>query len=462
MSGQRHHPHVSDAAFTPQRPRPGSPIPIDIDEQSDLDSHIFFSPNPQITLRDIDIHNGIRREPSPTALLQFNLPPPPPQQQQQPQIMELTEERFRQLQALAEQQAKQIEEGNAFASRMVNQLQDSQNQLHTAQQNITDLTNAFNNLSAQPRPLTVSTAPKKKPELPPFDAKNVLIWIRRVEAAYSRVGVEEPKDKFAWLESMFQVKLDPQIDAFLYTNNNSAQNWADFIEYLKLQYGPTMRQKAQKLMGDIPRHDIKPSQFLLQLKDDVKDVTLDHILKEHVMKSIPPRIREIMGKEVESMSAEEVAKQADDFFDRQGRPVEKSLAQVNQVTANASSFSSSTLSSTETASAPFTAAFSDEEDTDINFVNRSGGRGFNRARSINRGQRSRSRPSFNRQQSASSTGNPSNNNASTSSSSSLPSNACRWHRRFGEKTRKCYAECPLYKSFTSTQKQGNGQGGRRM
>ena len=109
MSGQRHHPHVTDAAFTPQRPRPGSPIPIDIDEQSEVDSHIFFSPNPQITLRDIDIHNGIRREPSPTALLQFNLPPPAPQQHLP--TMELTEERFRQLQALAEQQAKQIEDG---------------------------------------------------------------------------------------------------------------------------------------------------------------------------------------------------------------------------------------------------------------------------------------------------------------------------------------------------------------
>ena len=457
MSGQRHHPHVTDAAFTPQRPRPGSPIPIDIDEQSEVDSHIFFSPNPQITLRDIDIHNGIRREPSPTALLQFNLPPPAPQQHLP--TMELTEERFRQLQALAEQQAKQIEEGNAFASRMVNQLQDSQNQLHAAQQNITDLTNAFNNLSATPRPLTVSTAPKKKPELPPFDAKNVLIWIRRVEAAYLRVGVVEVKDKFAWLESMFQVKLDPQIDAFLYTNNNTPQNWADFIEYLKLQYGPTMRQKAQKLMGDVPRHDLKPSQFLLQLKEDVKDVTLDHILKEHVMKSIPPRIREIMGKEMESMSAEEVAKQADDFFDRQGRPVEKTLAQVNAI---ASSSSSSTPSSTATASASFTAAFSDEEEADVNFVNRGGGRGFDRARSSNRGQRSRSRPSFNRQQSTSSTGNSSNNNSSASSSSSLPPNTCRWHRRFGDKTRKCYTECPLYKSFTAAQKQGNGQGGRRM
>ena len=457
MNGQQDHPHVPEGVFTPQRPQPASPISID--EQ--IDSFIFDSPNPQITLRDIDINNGIRRSPPPTVCQQLQFPSASLQQHQQPPIMELTEERFRQLQALAEQQAKQIEEGNAFASRMVNQLQDSQNQLHSAQQNITDLTNAFNNLSAQPRPLTVSAAPKKKPELPPFDSKNVLIWIRRVEAAYSRVGVLEPKDKFAWLESMFQVKLDPQIDSFLYTNNNSAENWNDFLNYLRLQYGPTMRQKAQKLMGEVPRHDLKPSQYLLQLKDDVKDVTIDHILKEHVLKSIPPRIREIMGKEVEGMSAEEVAKASDDFFDRQGRPVEKSLGQVNLVASHPPSTTSSTPSSTATASASFTAAFSDDDDTDVNFVRRGGSRGFDRNRSNNRGQRSRSRPNFNRPQNASSTGTAANDN-SASSSSSFASGTCRWHRRFGDKTRKCVSDCPMFKSFSAAQKQGNGQGGRRM
>ena len=162
------------------------------------------------------------------------------------------------------------------------------------------------------------------------------------------------------------------------------------------------------------------------------------------------------------MSAEEVAKAADDFFDRQGRPVEKSLGQVNQVSSISSSSPSSTPSSSAPASASFTAAFSDEEETDVNFVNRNGGRNFNRARSNNRGQRSRSRPAFSRQQGDPSTGNAANNSSSSSSSSSFPSNTCRWHRRFGDKTRKCYPECPLYKNFNASQKQGNGQGGRRM
>ena len=393
----------------------------------------------------------------------FCFPPTVPASPRQT-TMEFTQANFLALQALATQQSKQIEEGNTFANDMASQLQEAKRQQEASQKSIADLTNAFNNLNgniaSQARPLTLSNPPKKKPELPPFDSKNVLIWIRRVEAAYARVGVIEPKDRFAWMESIFQVGLDPQIDSYLY-GTNTLQDWEDFIDYLKLQYGPTMRQKAQKLMGDIPRHDLKPSQYLLRLKDDVKDVEIDHILKEHVLKSIPPRIREIMGKEVEGLSAEQVAKQADDFFDRNGRPTEKSSTPINHVTSSSkpSSTTSASAASTASTSSPFTSAFSDDDDTDVNFVKRGGQRNNDRGRNFNRGQRSQSRPSFNRQPNASSTGSSTSN---PSASSSFASGTCRWHRRFGEKSLKCCTDCPLFKSFNANQKPGNGQGGRRM
>ena len=372
-------------------------------------------------------------------------------QQQQPR-MELTEERFLALQALAERQAKQIEEGNAFQNQAAIQLQDSQRQLEATQRNLNDLTAAFNSLSTQGRPLTVTSAPKKKPELPPFDSKHVLIWIRRVEAAYSRAGVIDPKDKFAWMEAIFQVKLDPQIDAYLY-GTNTAQDWADFISYLKLQYGPTMRQKAQKLMGEIPRHDLKPTQWLIQLKEDVKDIEIDHVIKEHLLKTIPPRIREIMGKEVEGMSSEEVAKLADDFFDRQGRPVEKHSNPINHVsTASASN----TAPPPPSSSTPFTQAFSDDDDNDVNQVRRGNFQGNGGSRFNNRG-RSKSRSNFNRAP----------NTSSAASSSNPPQQGkqpslCRWHRKFGDKALKCATDCSKFSSFTTSKSSGNGQGGRRM
>ena len=93
---------------------------------------------------------------------------------------------------------------------------------------------------------------------------------------------------------------------------------------MKQEYGPTIRQKARKLIGDLPRNGMKPSQYLSQLEDEVRDVKLDDVKREHLLKTIPPRIREIMGKVVETKTAAEVAKMADQYFDSQGRILQRS------------------------------------------------------------------------------------------------------------------------------------------
>ena len=446
MSGQRDHQHVPDGYFTPYRPIPTLPANVD----DFLDRALAASPQ-----LPNDIH----------------LASPPPQP-----AMATAEDQIQQLRLLAEaqqqqiaEQQKQMDDANHFANLQTEQLRESKRQLEASQQSVTELTNAFRDLTAQSRPLTVSTAPKKKPDLPPFDAKNILVWIRRVEAAYARVGTTDAKDKFAWMESIFQVKLDPQIDAYLY-GTNTAQDWSDFLSYLKLRYGPTIREKAQKMLTDIPRHDLTPSQYLIQLNEDTKDVTVDHIKREHLLKTIPPRIREMLGQEVESMTAEEVAKAADSFFDRTGKPLERHSAPINQVSTSSSSRSASFLSSASSSSsssaalpptssmAPpsFTTAYSDEDEMDINFVRRNQ-RGNNRGRSQSRNQRSNSRPPFNRLSNAPSTG--------SSQSASQPSHQqglCRWHRRFGDKSLKCCTDCSRFKSFQANQKSGNGQGGHRQ
>ena len=435
MSGQADHPHVPAGAFTPQRPIPT--LPEDVNRFLD---QALSSPPRLPTLLELDSSSA-------------SFPPQP--------TMSTVEEQLRQLRELAEAQQNQIlkqqeqmDAANDYANLQTQQLQESRRQLDAAQQSVADLTSAFREMSTQPRPLTVSTAPKKKPDLPQFDSKNILVWIRRVEAAYARVSIVEPKDKFSWLESVFPVKQDPQIDAYMY-GTNTVQEWNDFIEYLKFRYGPTVRQKAQKLMTEVPRHDMTPTQYLLQLTEDSKDVTVDQIRREHLIKTIPPRIREIMGKQVENMTATDVAKMADAYFDRQGRPLEKNATPVNQV-ASAPPLPPSTASSSSSSS--FTQAFSEDEETNVNFVrNGANNRGFDRNRSRGRSGRSNSRPpphGFFKSSSA--------NQSQGQSKPEFPKGTCNWHRRFGEKSLKCATDCPRYKAFVASQSQGNGQGGRRQ
>ena len=171
------------------------------------------------------------------------------------------------------------------------------------------------------------------------------------------------------------------------------------------------------------------------------------------------------------MTAAEVAKAADTFFDRNGRPLEKQTASINHVasqpTRSSTPFSSrpsaaspmpSTLSSTTTAPpASFTAAFSDEE-SDVNHVKGGNFRNSNRGRSRSRAPRSQSRPGFNRFNNNSSNANSNSNEQK----STFPPGTCRWHRRFGEKSLQCVTDCPRFKSFKASQQSGNGQGGRRM
>ena len=433
MSGQRDHLHVPDGQFTPQRPIPTLPANVDgyLDRiLASPDSHLASPPTQPIMA---------------TA------------EQQIQQLRELAEAQQQQLQ----EQQRQMDEASQFVSQQTQQLQESKRQLEASQQSVAELTNAFRELTSQPRPLTISSAPKKKPELPPFDSKNVLVWLRRVEAAYARVGIVDPKEKFSWMESIFQVKLDPQIDAYLY-GSNSAQDWADFTNYLKVRFGPTIREKARKLMSEIPRHDLTPTQYLLQLNEETKDVTIDQLKREHLLKTIPPRIREILGKEVETMSAAEVATAADSFFDRNGRPLEKHSAPVNQITSMTTSSATASAplpppsSSNYASSASFTAAFSDDDETNVNFV-RNNSRGNNGGRSRSRNSRSNSRPPFSRPSNPSSTGSSQNPNQS-----SHPQGTCRWHRLFGDKSRKCVTDCPKFKTFQANMKAGNGQGGRRQ
>ena len=70
--------------------------------------------------------------------------------------------------------------------------------------------------TAATQALTAAQSRAKKPDLPPFDKKNIDLWIKRVEAAYQRAGVVTPKDKFAYLEQKFPVDFNITVNDYLF------------------------------------------------------------------------------------------------------------------------------------------------------------------------------------------------------------------------------------------------------
>ena len=295
---------------------------------------------------------------------------------------------------------------------------------------------------------TATQAPAKKPELPAFDASNVNIWIRRVESAYTRFAITTAKDKFAFLEPKFPVSFNPKVNDFLF-GPATDDNWQEFIEYLQKEYGKTKQQKAGIILDGIKRDGRRPSQLLSAVVEATRDVTVDEIRKEMILRELPPEIRRSMADKVEDLSAGDTAKLADSYYDKDGHvahaPAGTSVSHVDDAT--------------------------DELPDDVNAVNRPSRRynapprpqqhqqqGMARPKGPNASPRvtfSASRPQY-QQQSQRQNRAQSNHRpqfAQPGRNESRPSDVCFYHDRFGDRATKCESGCRY---------QGNDRAARRM
>ena len=135
-------------------------------------------------------------------------------------------------------------------------------------------------------------------------------------------------------------------------------------------------------------------------------------MKEQLLKSLPSRVRELLGKEVETLSADEVAAKADSYFDKQGQLLERSH-DINAVGSSS-------------ANRNFTQAFEEDDTSDeVNQVRRFPPKGGN-----NRGSRPESRQQASK--------GPAR---SASRPSKLIDGLCRFHRKFGDEAWSCSDGC---------------------
>ena len=404
-----------------RRNRPRSPNPLGEEEESLGNTFQYPATAEQpLSLRDIDIANGIIS--------------------QQPLSMATAEEQLAEFQRLAEQQQQQLRQFQQqqieSQQRFEFQQQESQRRYEQSQATIAQLSAALQTLTTHAAALPAATAaaasapPRKKPEMPPFDAKHVNRWIKRLEAAYQRAGVSLAKDKFAFLESTFEVTANPRINKFLY-GTNTDDDWRQFLEFLKEEYGRTTREKAALLISEYPRQGLTPTQYMAQMDEDTEGISLDDIKKEQLLKTLPARIRELMGKEVERLTANEVATKADAYFDKRGNLLERTYD----------------VSAVDLTTPVDPTPEPQSEDGEINQIHRPVNRGTGY-----RPSRTNFRP------------NTSRPGRSTSRPAKLTDGLCRSHFKFGDEAYTCVAEGCKKKHLLpkKTYAQGNGRGERRQ
>ena len=294
----------------------------------------------------------------------------------------------------------------------------------------------------------------KKVELPSFDKNNIHTWIRRVEAAFGRAQVVLPKDKFFYIESKLDVNLNPKINEFL-CGDSTEEKWDEFLEYLQNEYGRTKEQQAALFLSGIPRDGLRPTQHLAKIKDLTKDIELDDLLKEMVLKDLPKSIRQSLAERT-TLTSEEAAKAADHYFDKEGRPKHgaesSSINNINEVTtANRWDTFNTTA---------FTEAFSDEDQA-VNAI----------------GRRFSQRPPYAQPRKTQGGGRPQQNvkngqTIRTEKPKLAPKEVkanpnypvkksvdlCQAHFKFGDKARYCEVSCSR---FDEQRFPGNGQAGQK-
>ena len=267
------------------------------------------------------------------------------------------------------------------------------------------------------------SARPRKPDLPQFDKKNVEIWICRVTSAYNRAGITQPKDRFAHLETLFDVSFNPKINTYLY-GPATEEKWNEFLQYLRDEYGETRRQEANHMLQPLHRNGLRPTQLLAELTERTKKVTLDDIRKEKIIAALPADIQRAMIDKVESLTADETATIADRYFDKDGKPLQPPA--------------SSTVSHVDAAPQKIDSNGNDGEE--ISAIQNRQGRNFTQ-RSDRPQRHQRAKPDA-----------PTRGTQAKVSSQPL----CWRHMKFGKDAKFCEEGCALY-----TADQAKGQAGRR-
>lgn len=297
----------------------------------------------------------------------------------------------------------------------------------------------------------------KKPDLPPFDKRNIEVWIKRVENAFTRIGCTDVKLKFAHLESKFEVGEDPIVDSNLF-GESTPEQWTSLLTHFRTRYGKTKKDKALALINGVPREGRTPSQLAAAIDDKVGDVTIDDVKKEQLLRQLPPDVYRQIVDRVDKLTFKATAELADAWFDKQGNPlIGPNATSVNNIDSQTTAPRPETATTSSAATPPpsFTPPFPQTDDTDINairqrqaqkssFNNRNNGRGRGSG-SGNSSNSFRGNSNNNGNRSGNNNGRPGNsNNNNNNSSGNKPKNVCDYHIRYGKEALNCVEWCMLY------------------
>ena len=320
-----------------------------------------------------------------------------------------------------------------------------------------------------PAPRNTTAAKRKRPDLPAFDKQNIHIWIQRIEAAYAREEVTDPRQKFAFLESTIGANMGPTINSFMF-GDPTAENWSLFKKHLLDTFGPTKEQRCSIYLDGMKRDGRRPSDLLALIRDKGQQVTIDDLEKQLILRELPPDVQKLLQDKVEGLDAAATAMLADKHFDKEGRPL-NSRNSINNVNPTANPVSPQ---QTRSISAPADDLIvgDNEPRLEINAINNQNSRGPTRSRRNSRPNNNRFTPAFSSTSASHgsrSASGPRQQQHNPSSAAQQEYSVCRIHSRDANSAVCQGPKCPSHSIASSCMnstchthaRSGNGRGGRR-
>ena len=311
----------------------------------------------------------------------------------------------------------------------------------------------------------------RKPNLPPFDPKNIDTWIRRMTAAFDRLEITSAKLKFSHIDEKINCDSDPIINEFM-CGAPTNDRWKQFVDYLRKKHGKTLEQRADAVIAGTERENRTPSQLWAVMMDKAGTVTLDDVHKQQLMKRLPQEVRQHLEGKTTGTTGKEVAALADIYFDQQGKlknPTNSThINAVKSAPTQPILKHESSRPSTQPPRSPsrsseshssFTTAFESSEDADVNAVRYKQGQKqrFNidnqqRGRSQSRGRNDYSRGSNNNNNDSRYSNNGGRFGGGSNNNNNRSNNKCYFHNKFGNKAERCEETCMLWSTHSASAK----------
>lgn len=170
--------------------------------------------------------------------------------------------------------------------------------------------------------------------IPPFWHAKPALWIAQIESQFAAAGITNDKTKYHTVVAAIESSVLSQISDIVL--NPPVANMYDTLKARLLEhYAVSEQKRIKKLLQDLELGDMRPTQLLREMRDLAGNEMNDNMLKSVWMSRLPPNVRSIIS--ISSDSLDKLGILADKIFEVSDSPHVNAVSMPQNVSTAQSS-----------------------------------------------------------------------------------------------------------------------------